>query len=65
MLAITTCLATKALTFPQAFSAMTNEVLWLIVASFFFAKVRSRQGPRQAGGPGSHTGTALVCCGGD
>lgn len=37
-LAVTTCIATKTLTFAQAFSAMTNEVIWLIVVSFFFAK---------------------------
>ncbi|KAL6754020.1 2-oxoglutarate/malate translocator [Haematococcus lacustris] len=37
-IAITVTLATKTLTFAQAFSAMTNEVIWLIVVSFFFAK---------------------------
>lgn len=37
-LAVTTTVATKTLTFAQAFSAMTNEVIWLIVVSFFFAK---------------------------
>jgi hypothetical protein len=26
---------------PQAFCAVTNEIIWLIVVSFFFAKVRS------------------------
>ena len=29
---------TKTLTFQQAFSAMTNDVIWLIVLAFFFAK---------------------------
>lgn len=37
-LAVTTCIITRTLTFAQAFSAMTNEVIWLIVVSFFFAK---------------------------
>lgn len=37
-LAVTATLATRSLTFVQAFSAMTNEVIWLIVVSFFFAK---------------------------
>lgn len=37
--AITMALATKTLTFQAAFSAMTNEIIWLIVVSFFFAKV--------------------------
>lgn len=37
-MAVTTCIVTKTLTFAQAFSAMTNEVIWLIVVSFFFAK---------------------------
>eukprot|EP00197_Chlamydomonas_leiostraca_P013069 CAMPEP_0202870626 /NCGR_PEP_ID=MMETSP1391-20130828/16250_1 /ASSEMBLY_ACC=CAM_ASM_000867 /TAXON_ID=1034604 /ORGANISM="Chlamydomonas leiostraca, Strain SAG 11-49" /LENGTH=530 /DNA_ID=CAMNT_0049551235 /DNA_START=165 /DNA_END=1758 /DNA_ORIENTATION=+ len=37
-IAVTVTLATKTLTFAQAFSAMTNEVIWLIVVSFFFAK---------------------------
>lgn len=35
---VTVALATQTLSFAQAFSAMTNEVIWLIVASFFFAK---------------------------
>ena len=38
-LAVTTCVVTKTLTFAQAFAAMTNEIIWLIVVSFFFAKV--------------------------
>mmetsp|Transcript_912 Transcript_912/g.1363 ORF Transcript_912/g.1363 Transcript_912/m.1363 type:complete len:565 (+) Transcript_912:100-1794(+) len=37
-IAITATLVTQTLTFAQAFSAMTNEVIWLIVVSFFFAK---------------------------
>lgn len=37
-ISVTTCVVTKTLTFGQAFSAMTNEVIWLIVVSFFFAK---------------------------
>lgn len=37
-MAVTTCIVTKTLTFAQAFAAMTNEVIWLIVVSFFFAK---------------------------
>ena len=38
-LAITTAIFTKVLTFPQAFGAFTNDVIWLIVVSFFFAAV--------------------------
>uniref|UniRef100_A0A7S3R743 Uncharacterized protein n=1 Tax=Dunaliella tertiolecta TaxID=3047 RepID=A0A7S3R743_DUNTE len=38
LIAVTVTLATNTLTFAQAFSAMTNEVIWLIVVSFFFAK---------------------------
>ena len=38
MLSVTTALATGTLTFPQAFSAFTNDVIWLIVVSFFFAR---------------------------
>jgi DASS family divalent anion:Na+ symporter len=38
-LAVTTCVVTKTLTFAQAFAAMTNEIIWLIVVSVFFAKV--------------------------
>lgn len=37
---MTTAVATKTLTFAQAFTAFTNDVIWLIVVSFFFAKVR-------------------------
>ena len=39
-LAVTTAIVTKTLTFQQAFSAFTNDVIWLIVVSFFFAAVR-------------------------
>ena len=37
-LAVTTAIATKTLTFSAAFSAFTNDVIWLIVVSFFFAR---------------------------
>ncbi|KAL5982304.1 Dicarboxylate transporter 2.1, chloroplastic [Asimina triloba] len=37
-LALTTSVVTKTLTFSAAFSAFTNEVIWLIVISFFFAR---------------------------
>lgn len=40
-LAVTTAVFTKTLTFSQAFSAFTNDVIWLIVVSFFFAAVYS------------------------
>jgi divalent anion:Na+ symporter, DASS family len=40
-LAATTVVATKTLTFSQTFSAFSNDVIWLIVVSFFFAKVRA------------------------
>lgn len=35
---LTAVVATKTLPFSVAMSAMTNEVIWLIVISFFFAK---------------------------
>lgn len=37
-LSATVAIATKTLTFTEAFSAFTNDVIWLIVVSFFFAK---------------------------
>ncbi|KAL6570746.1 cytochrome P450-dit2 [Orobanche gracilis] len=37
-LGLTTAVLTKTLTFAGAFSAFTNEVIWLIVISFFFAR---------------------------
>ncbi|KAK2971791.1 hypothetical protein RJ640_018480 [Escallonia rubra] len=37
-LGLTTSVLTKTLTFPIAFGAFTNEVIWLIVISFFFAR---------------------------
>ena len=38
-LSATAAVATKTLTFQAAFSAFTNDVIWLIVVSFFFARV--------------------------
>ncbi|XP_061365440.1 dicarboxylate transporter 2.1, chloroplastic [Gastrolobium bilobum] len=37
-LGLTVSVVTKTLTFSAAFSAFTNEVIWLIVISFFFAR---------------------------
>ncbi|XP_073270120.1 dicarboxylate transporter 2.1, chloroplastic-like [Primulina huaijiensis] len=37
-LGLTTSIITKTLSFSAAFSAFTNEVIWLIVISFFFAR---------------------------
>ncbi|KAI3448246.1 hypothetical protein Pfo_004911 [Paulownia fortunei] len=37
-LGLTTSILTKTLSFTTAFSAFTNEVIWLIVISFFFAR---------------------------
>ncbi|KAH7865355.1 hypothetical protein Vadar_005561 [Vaccinium darrowii] len=37
-LGLTATVLTKTLTFTAAFSAFTNEVIWLIVISFFFAR---------------------------
>ncbi|OIV91595.1 hypothetical protein TanjilG_09007 [Lupinus angustifolius] len=37
-LGLTTSVVTKTLTFSAAFGAFTNEVIWLIVISFFFAR---------------------------
>ena len=48
-IAVTAAIATQTLTFAQAFSATTNEIIWLIVVSFFFAKVGPLGGG--AGGP--------------
>lgn len=39
-LAVTAAVATGTLTFSQAFTAFQNDVIWLIVVSFFFAAVR-------------------------
>jgi di/tricarboxylate transporter len=39
-LAVTAAVATKTLSFAQAFTAFQNDVIWLIVVSFFFAAVR-------------------------
>ena len=47
---MTTAVVTKTLTFQAAFSAMTNDVIWLIVLAFFFARgfVRTGLGDRVA-----------------
>ncbi|XAR73441.1 hypothetical protein NMG60_11007407 [Bertholletia excelsa] len=47
---LTVTVLTKTLTFSAAFSAFTNEVIWLIVASFFFSRgfVKSGLGDRFA-----------------
>ncbi|KAG8368635.1 hypothetical protein BUALT_Bualt15G0066100 [Buddleja alternifolia] len=37
-LSLTTAILTRTLTFTTAFAAFTNEVIWLIVISFFFAR---------------------------
>ncbi|KAG5015995.1 hypothetical protein JHK82_021670 [Glycine max] len=37
-LGLTASVVTKTLTFTEAFGAFTNEVIWLIVISFFFAR---------------------------
>ncbi|WCJ18780.1 Dicarboxylate transporter 2.1 chloroplastic [Euphorbia peplus] len=49
-LGLTTSIVTKTLTFSTAFSAFTNEVIWLIVISFFFARgfVKTGLGDRVA-----------------
>jgi hypothetical protein len=38
-LAVTTTIFTKTLSFSEAFTAFQNDVIWLIVVSFFFAAV--------------------------
>lgn len=35
---MTLCVATKTLTFAEAFSGFSNEIVWLIVAAFFIAR---------------------------
>ena len=40
-LSVTATLLTRTLSFEQAFTAFKNDVIWLIVVSFFFAKVRA------------------------
>eukprot|EP00897_Mesotaenium_endlicherianum_P008240 jgi/Mesen1/7444/ME000389S06784 len=49
-LGLTTAVLTRTLTFAAAFSAFTNEVIWLIVISFFFARgfVKTGLGDRVA-----------------
>ena len=37
-LGLTTAVMTKTLSFQDAFAAMTNDVIWLIVFTFFFAR---------------------------
>ena len=37
-ISVTVALVTKCLTFAQAFSAFRNDVIWMIVVSFFFAR---------------------------
>eukprot|EP00873_Tetraselmis_striata_P028492 jgi/Tetstr1/448756/TSEL_035991.t1 len=44
MLGVTCAIVTKTLTFNQAFGAFCNEVIWLIVASFFFARGLEKTG---------------------
>jgi len=50
LLGLTAAVVTKTLTFQAAFSAMTNDVIWLIVFAFFFARgfVRTGLGDRIA-----------------
>ena len=43
-LTATVVVTTKTLTFAQCFSAFCNDVIWLIVVSFFFAKVCAAAG---------------------
>ena len=38
LLGLGACTLTKTLTFAQAFSAMSNEIPWLIALAYFFAK---------------------------
>ncbi|KAL7090051.1 hypothetical protein ACP275_12G015800 [Erythranthe tilingii] len=47
---LTLAVVTRTLTFAAAFSAFTNEVIWLIVVSFFFSKgfVKTGMGDRIA-----------------
>ncbi|KAL4196455.1 hypothetical protein AMTRI_Chr04g183270 [Amborella trichopoda] len=47
---LTTAVITRTLSFSLAFEAFTNEVIWLIVISFFFARgfVKTRLGDRIA-----------------
>ncbi|KAK4366995.1 hypothetical protein RND71_014875 [Anisodus tanguticus] len=49
-LCLTLTVVTKTLTFAVAFSAFTNEVIWLIVTSFFFSRgfIKTRLGDRIA-----------------
>lgn len=44
-LTATLVVATKTLTFAQCFSAFCSDVIWLIVVSFFFAKVGTASQP--------------------
>ena len=44
-LAVTVTIFTKTLSFQQAFIAFQNDVIWLIVVSFFFAAVRKGAAP--------------------
>ena len=47
---LTATVVTKTLSFQEAFSALTNDVIWLIVVAFFFSRgfVKSGLGDRVA-----------------
>lgn len=44
LLALTVAVATKTLTFAEAFAGYTNEIVWLILAAFFIAQGFMRTG---------------------
>lgn len=39
LLSVTVAVATRTLTFRQAFAGFCDEAIWLIVVAFFFARV--------------------------
>jgi hypothetical protein len=61
-LSVATAIATKTLSFPAAFSAFTNDVIWLIVVSFFFARVSSAEGCPFVGHEGCFRRHWLYAC---
>lgn len=63
-LTATTVVATKTLTFAQCFSAFCNDVIWLIVVSFFFAKVLQPSGSDSCRSCTFHLATVALdhCC---
>ena len=60
-LAVTVAVVTKTLSFGAAFGAFNNDVIWLIVVSFFFAKARCTPQPQCHLWPHDRKGCGCTC----